>query len=152
MFYSLHYRTKKYDCVFPFTQQHNRVPKMEKFVQLFFNAFSSIGAFPYTTFLPTDSKNYELVLSKGIKYYIWCATAFLLFFHWFLTSFYLIHSSKYYLEHDQLIKLIFHIFWAIAYVVMALDHVVFSFHQNEVIQLVNGTIQLGKHLQRSKKF
>ncbi len=123
---------------------------MDKVLQLFLDAFSSIGAFPYTTIPQKDSRDRELILSKGIKYYIWCANACFLFLHLCQSTFYLIHFKNYYLEHNELLRLIFHIFWSTAYVVMTFDHVVFSLHQKEVIQLVNGTIQLTKHLQRCK--
>ncbi len=122
---------------------------MDTFLEHIFRIFGNLGSFPYKTIKPGKFEDGEILLSKGARHTFWCLTAFVQVFHMSKTIAYLILFGKQYLIAGEVLRLVFHIFWLAAHTSMASNHIVFIFHQSDVVELVNGTIRLTKYYQRS---
>lgn len=124
---------------------------MERKLQSFYNFFYSIASFPYGIVLDSaDNHDSLIVLKKNKHYYAWILFQLVIALHMIHTTFSFILTFEYYIVNQQLLRLMFHLIWILAFFIIFSLQLSFILSQNEMMQQANGTFALQFHLTNGK--
>jgi len=124
---------------------------METYLQFFFDLFSKMGAIPYKVTQNPETKDRNISPNKSIPYCIWVFGVITGCAHLAKTILSLTWMGTEYWKSEEIVKLAFHCFFAVALTCMTSTQMVFVAHYHDILRLLNGTVTLCRKLETGKE-